>query len=194
MPSLPESADATSLYIGMVQCMSKFILCWLRLQRLWSRALVAPLSCIQLLSSDALCAHGAGNLHPFLTEQGLLEICAETGGVVDVKIIRDKMTGMSSGYGFVEFEDHRSAGNAIAQLNKRVLHGQVGVAVKAQTAKHLVKCQPGVQRDDLSLSCAAAAPIRIRITFLPPVLSMLRRSHRSRRNLTSRHLDRRRSP
>lgn len=46
-----------------------------------------------------------GNLHPYVTETLLLGIFSSAGFVSDVKIIKDKLTGLSAGYGFVEFLD-----------------------------------------------------------------------------------------
>ena len=40
---------------------------------------------------------------------------------------QDKVTGMSAGYGFIKFLDHRAADLALQSINGRVLYGQVSV-------------------------------------------------------------------
>lgn len=55
------------------------------------------------------------------------EIFSTLGQVGEIKIIKDKLTGLSAGYGFVQFLDHRAAEMALQSLNGRVLHGQVRV-------------------------------------------------------------------
>ena len=44
-------------------------------------------------------------------------------------MIKDKVTGMSAGYGFVKFLDHRVADLALQTINGRVLYGQVRLAL-----------------------------------------------------------------
>ena len=39
--------------------------------------------------------------------------------IADVKVIRDRMSLQSIGYGFVEFTDHDSANNALKSLNSQ---------------------------------------------------------------------------
>ena len=48
-----------------------------------------------------------GNLHPYVTESLLHDTFSATGSVTEVKIIKDKATGMSAGFGFVKYLDHR---------------------------------------------------------------------------------------
>lgn len=48
-----------------------------------------------------------GNLHAQLTETVLQHTISHLGfHVQDVKIIKDKVSGLSAGYGFVRFADH----------------------------------------------------------------------------------------
>lgn len=65
-----------------------------------------------------------GNLHPFVTEPVLQDIFATLGQVKEVKIIKDKVTGLSAGYGFVEYVDPRCAELALNSIHGRVLYGQ----------------------------------------------------------------------
>ncbi len=50
-------------------------------------------------------------------EEDLQNSFAEHGGVTSVKIIMDKVTGKSKGFGFVEMEDEEGANKAIEALN-----------------------------------------------------------------------------
>ncbi|GBF89891.1 oligouridylate-binding protein-like [Raphidocelis subcapitata] len=65
-----------------------------------------------------------GNLHPCVTVPALQDICSYFGPVEQVKIIKDKGTGMGAGYGFVKFADRRCANVALQYLNNKVLFGQ----------------------------------------------------------------------
>ena len=53
------------------------------------------------------------------------EIFGTLGPVGEIKIIKDKLTGISAGYGFVQYLDPRAAEMALQSLNGRILHGQV---------------------------------------------------------------------
>ena len=48
-----------------------------------------------------------GNLSCFVSEDQLRHIFSYLGRVAECKVIKDRNTGMSAGYGFVRFEDHR---------------------------------------------------------------------------------------
>lgn len=48
-----------------------------------------------------------GNLSCFVSEEQLRHIFSYLGRVAECKVIKDRNTGMSAGYGFVRFEDHR---------------------------------------------------------------------------------------
>ena len=62
----------------------------------------------------------------------LQEIFSTLGPVGEIKIIKDKLTGLSAGYGFVQYLDPRAAEMALQSLNGRVLHGQVWPAKNPQ--------------------------------------------------------------
>ena len=65
-----------------------------------------------------------GNLPFNLGEEDLKEIFEEYGEVSTVKIISDKFTGRSKGFGFVEMENDGEAGNAIKELNNDEISGR----------------------------------------------------------------------
>lgn len=58
-----------------------------------------------------------GNLDFGVEENDLQEVFEEYGSVNSTKIITDKFTGRSKGFGFVEMDDNDSANEAIKELN-----------------------------------------------------------------------------
>ncbi len=58
-----------------------------------------------------------GKLHYNVNEEELREIFKEYGEVMSVKIITDKYTGMSKGFGFIEMLNDEEANKAIDNLN-----------------------------------------------------------------------------
>lgn len=64
-----------------------------------------------------------GNLPTQLTEALLCDIFGFIGYVESVKVIKDKTTGASLGYGFVEFFDHETALRALQQLEGCNIYG-----------------------------------------------------------------------
>lgn len=65
-----------------------------------------------------------GNLPFNLGEEDLREIFEEYGEVASAKIIMDKFTGRSKGFGFVEMEDDAEANKAIEELNNAEVAGR----------------------------------------------------------------------
>ena len=65
-----------------------------------------------------------GNLNYALQEDELQQVFAEFGEVVSVKIIKDKYSGRSKGFGFVEMADENEAQNAINELNGTEVQGR----------------------------------------------------------------------
>ena len=65
-----------------------------------------------------------GNLPFNLGEEDLREIFEEYGEVASAKIIMDKFTGRSKGFGFVEMEDDSEANKAIEELNNAEVAGR----------------------------------------------------------------------
>lgn len=57
-----------------------------------------------------------GNLNYKVDEDELREMFEEYGQVGNVKIITDKFTGRSKGFGFVEMDDDQEAKRAISEL------------------------------------------------------------------------------
>jgi len=65
-----------------------------------------------------------GNLPYNVVEEDLREIFEEYGEVASVKIINDKLTGRSKGFGFVEMDNDDEARKAIEELNNAELSGR----------------------------------------------------------------------
>ena len=63
-----------------------------------------------------------GNISWGLTDQDLENVCAEHGTVTSAKIITDRATGRSRGFGFVEMSDGAEA--AIEALNGTEVDGR----------------------------------------------------------------------
>lgn len=65
-----------------------------------------------------------GSLPYSLTEEELKEIFLPYGSVVSARIITDKMTGKSKGFGFVEMDSEESAQRAIDERHGSDLGGR----------------------------------------------------------------------
>lgn len=65
-----------------------------------------------------------GNLPWRLTEEQLTEIFAAHGEVADTKIVTDRDTGRSRGFGFVTMTESESAKVAIENINGHVVEGR----------------------------------------------------------------------
>jgi hypothetical protein len=74
-----------------------------------------------------------GNLHPFVSEATLQEVFAGLGGITELKVIKDKATGVSAGYGFAKFAGVLSTG-----LGRRALLQQGSVLGSGGVLLHLV--------------------------------------------------------
>lgn len=65
-----------------------------------------------------------GSLPFKMTSDELQELFAEFGEVSSAKIINDRETGRSRGFGFVEFEDETQAQAAIKAMNGKDVDGR----------------------------------------------------------------------
>ena len=65
-----------------------------------------------------------GNLSYEVTEDELRSTFSSFGEVSSARIISDRMTGRSKGFGFVEMPDNEAAQKAIAELNGKDLKGR----------------------------------------------------------------------
>ena len=65
-----------------------------------------------------------GHLPYKITEDSLRDLFEQHGEVSSVKIITDRETGRSKGFGFIEMSDNAAAENAILQLNETEVQGR----------------------------------------------------------------------
>ena len=65
-----------------------------------------------------------GNLDYGTTEQELKDLFGAAGEVVSAKIIMDRDTGRSKGFGFIEMSDKNDGIKAISQLNGQEVNGR----------------------------------------------------------------------
>ena len=65
-----------------------------------------------------------GNLPYKITDTDLRELFAAYGEVSSVSMVKDKMTGQSKGFGFVEMPDSAEANAAIQGLNEKAVQGR----------------------------------------------------------------------
>ncbi|HPD95693.1 MAG: RNA-binding protein [Bacteroidales bacterium] len=65
-----------------------------------------------------------GNIAYSMTAEELKELFTPFGNVLSVKIIVDKMSGRSKGYGFVEMESDEDGVKAIQSLNDSQVKGR----------------------------------------------------------------------
>ncbi len=64
-----------------------------------------------------------GEIEPWMDETQIANLYSHIANVVNVKIIKNKMTGLPAGYGFVEFESHEVAKKIKEQLNGTPIKG-----------------------------------------------------------------------
>ncbi len=65
-----------------------------------------------------------GNIANDVSEQELQDLFSSYGAVVSARIIKDKFSGQSRGFGFVEMENDETGNAAIEGLNGSELKGQ----------------------------------------------------------------------
>jgi RNA recognition motif-containing protein len=65
-----------------------------------------------------------GNLSYDMSEEALREAFAEYGDVSSAKILSDRETGRSRGFGFVEMPNQSEGEAAVAQLNGKEIGGR----------------------------------------------------------------------
>lgn len=73
-----------------------------------------------------------GNLSWSMTDDDLNNLFTPYGTVSSAKILREKNTGRSKGFGFVEMEDEEAAKTAIATLNESEVQGRKLIVNESQ--------------------------------------------------------------
>ena len=65
-----------------------------------------------------------GNLSFSVTDDELQQAFASFGNISSARIVMDRMTGRSKGFGFVELEDDGAADDAISKMDGQTLGGR----------------------------------------------------------------------
>ncbi len=73
-----------------------------------------------------------GNLSWSMTDDDLSNLFSQYGSVSSAKILKEKNTGRSKGFGFVEMEDDEAAKTAIATLNESEVQGRKLIVNESQ--------------------------------------------------------------
>lgn len=73
-----------------------------------------------------------GNLSWTMTEDDLRTLFEQYGTVASIKIVKDRETGRSKGFGFVEMENDTEAQNALSSLYDKEIQGRKIVINEAQ--------------------------------------------------------------
>ena len=73
-----------------------------------------------------------GNLSWQMTDDDLSNLFTQYGTVTSAKILKEKNTGRSKGFGFVEMEDEEAAKAAIAALNESEVQGRKLIVNESQ--------------------------------------------------------------
>lgn len=90
----------------------------------------------QPVGADGVCTLWIGDLQVWMDEQYLISCFAPTGEMTTAKVIRNKQTGQSEGYGFIDFVSHAAA--------ERNLHAYNGTGMpNAQQNYRLNWASPG---------------------------------------------------
>jgi RNA recognition motif-containing protein len=67
----------------------------------------------------------AGNLNFELTDALLREVFARLGDVESAEVMKDRWTGVSRGFGFIDMVTREDADNAIGELDRTELMGRI---------------------------------------------------------------------
>jgi cold-inducible RNA-binding protein len=76
-----------------------------------------------------------GNLSYQISDDDLKSNFSEAGEVVSVSIIKDKFTGLSKGFGFVEMKTEEGAAEAIKKFHEGILDGRAITVNEARPKK-----------------------------------------------------------
>ncbi len=76
-----------------------------------------------------------GNIPYNLKEEEMKGIFEQYGKVTSIKLIADKFTGRSKGFGFVEMESEEQEDEAVKELNRHIVLGRNLVVAKAHSKK-----------------------------------------------------------
>jgi len=86
-----------------------------------------------------------GNLSPETTEDDLRQAFEAFGQVISIKILRDRVTGKSNGFGFVEMPVSDEGQNAISKLNGKNIKGH---AIKVEEGSRKISYHSDQDKQD----------------------------------------------
>ncbi len=84
-----------------------------------------------------------GNISRESSENEIKQAFEEFGEVTSINIIKDKFTGVSKGFGFVEMPNKEEADNAIKNLDGQRINGR---AINVAVAKPRTDSKPGYNK------------------------------------------------
>ena len=85
-----------------------------------------------------------GNLPWGITNDGLKDVFASYGEIVEAVVITDRMSGRSKGFGFVTFANEADAEKAVAEMHEKDVNGRNIVVNVARPREE----RPNFRRDD----------------------------------------------
>ncbi|XP_051125045.1 polyadenylate-binding protein RBP45 isoform X2 [Andrographis paniculata] len=103
----------------------------------------APTAQTQPIVDDGIRSLWIGDLQYWMDEQYLYSCFATAGEVVSTKVIRNKQTGQSEGYGFIEFVSHGAA-----ERNLQTFNGALMPNVEQTFRLNWASMGAGEKRDD----------------------------------------------
>jgi cold-inducible RNA-binding protein len=83
-----------------------------------------------------------GNLNYDVNDEQLGELFAQAGNVVSAKVITDRYSGRSKGFGFVEMGSEEESKKAIEMLNEKDFQGRNIIVNEARPRKPRQDFQP----------------------------------------------------
>lgn len=92
-----------------------------------------------------------GNLAYTVTDEALKSTFSQFGTVESATVVKDKMSGRSKGFGFVEMSTEAEASEAIEKLNKSPFEGRtmfVSESISTGASSSPRNSNPGARRDD----------------------------------------------
>jgi len=102
-----------------------------------------------------------GNLSWQMTDEDLRNLFEQHGTVASAKIVKDKVSGRSKGFGFVEMEDDGEAQQAITSLydsevmGRKIIVNEVAAVVDSKREALVVEVAAAVTRKEATIAAAA---------------------------------------
>ncbi|XVF49391.1 hypothetical protein PTKIN_Ptkin04bG0007900 [Pterospermum kingtungense] len=99
-----------------------------------------------------------GYLPPNLDDDGLINLFSSYGDIVMAKVIKDRVTGLSKGYGFVKYANVDMANNAIKGMNGYRLEGRA-IAVRVAGKPPQPTVPPGPPASTMPTYLVSSQPV-----------------------------------